>query len=245
MKKLNDLFKKTFALTALLTVTFIFGVPFNELGMKLSAQTTASANDYASLQAAIAGAATTINITGNIVYPNLSSTYITINKDCTIQPVDGSFTITQPNADTRHFNITGNSNVIIGGNENYTLTLDGGSVGGGIDVYSSNASTAKLTLNSGAIIQNCHGTNHLGGGIYFGGDVLTINAGAIITGNVTQWEGGGIACVGNATVNIFGGSILGNTTYFEGGGIFCDSFTTLNIQNGIIIGNIADRKSVV
>lgn len=122
------------------------------------------------------------------------------------------------------------------------ITLDGGNVGGGIIVSTTYEDTpASLTLNEGAIIQNCVDILNPGGAIRTVGPntTITINGG-IIRDNTATRNGGGIAITSGNTLIMNSGLITGNKTSASGGGILSDG--TFIMNGGEISHNSANSQ---
>ena len=113
------------------------------------------------------------------------------------------------------------------------IILDGNNKAGGIVVNAG----GFLTMQDGAVIQNCstgYGSN--GGGVYNYG-TFTMEGGEI-SGN-TAGFGGGVYNDTNSTFNMSGGEISGNTANYDGGGVYNDYGSTFNMSGGEISGNTA------
>jgi len=160
----------------------------------------------------------------------------TINPGRNITLVSGGggpYVITQPQL-CRHFWVDGSltlRNIILDGNNK---------TAGGVEVY------GALTMEAGAVIQNCRGLTRSsltqGGGVCVAaGGTFTMNDG-LITNNIVEgsWpSGGGVHTAG--TFTMYGGKISGNaactvnTPYASGGGV--TSTGTFNMHGGEISGN--------
>ena len=130
------------------------------------------------------------------------------------------------------------------------IVLDGDGTAGGI------ASTGVLTMNNGAVIQNCKGTGY-GGGANVTGGTFTMNDGSLIKDSIAQSGttngGGGGVYLTNATFNMTGGTISGNIghtgivtsgQYATGGGVYVGNGGTFNMSGSAeISGNKAGTAS--
>lgn len=113
--------------------------------------------------------------------------------------------------------------------------------GGGLLISGGNSSVASLTINDRTVISNCISAGD-GGGVSCGAFCnLTINQGALITGNKsTGVGGGGVVINGNNTnpsiLTINGGEISYNTANNLGGGVLARNAQVL-INGGEILNN--------
>ncbi|MCL1949809.1 MAG: hypothetical protein FWF59_08765 [Turicibacter sp.] len=134
----------------------------------------------------------------------------------------GPFTLSSTTANQRHFTVSGTLQL---GN----IVLDGGSTGsaGGGGIYAGTGGI--VTLNSGAILQNCYNSSH-GGAVYLNGAALTAN-GATFQNNANGGYGAGVYGT-SATVNTQNCTFVDNQAVNSGGGIY------------IITGAYSDTGSV-
>ncbi|MCL2480244.1 MAG: hypothetical protein FWF38_00885, partial [Spirochaetaceae bacterium] len=99
-------------------------------------------------------------------------------------------------------------------------------------------SGGTLTLDAGAIITGNKTNSATGGGVYIGGGTLNMLAGSSINGNAAS-TGGGVYIGGVGSIfTMSGGEITGNTSTSNGGGVYFAS-GTFNMSNGSIEGNTA------
>lgn len=158
-------------------------------------------------------------------------------KTVTIQSIENNnWVLTQTVSQIRHFIINGNGGVVL-----QNITLDGGEIGGGIQI----SENGSLTINTGAIVQNCY-TKDNGAGIFVPKDraIVTLNGGTVTnnnaagdgTGSTAVGNGGGIYSNSNVTIN--SGTISNNKAAQSGGGIDLNSLTLL-MNNGTITNNTA------
>jgi len=252
--------RETFSLTLMkLGIILILCI----MGFSISAQTvrTFTGTTWAQLGTFISGTGVTA---GDIVeltaVPTGINSTLAINKSITLRSSSGNnFVLTKTNTG-RHITLGSNTHLIL---EN--ITLDGDSIGGGIDTYIYYdsflarwvaATNITLTLNSGAVIQRCLYSGNSantsgGGGIRFitTSGAININDGAIIQNNravlgAINGGGGGIHCASGAAVNINGGIIRGNIVsgsdgLVAGGGILVGGGSVLTMIGGTISNNIS------
>ena len=116
------------------------------------------------------------------------------------------------------------------------ITMGGGKTLTGADGREVISVSGDLTL---ADITITHVSGQSGRGVYVAaGGKLTMQAGAIISGNTTSGDGGGVYLTGaNSTFTMNGGEISGNTTTY-GGGVYLNGSTFI-MNGGVISGNTA------
>ena len=163
-----------------------------------------------------------------------------------------NFSLTQNNTSgQRHFILGNNSSLTI---ERVTLTR--GTVGDVATTYGGgiflSGTSSRLTLNTGAIVENARAAI-VGGGIYvtgIGTPEVIINQGAVIRNNHAGQNGGGISLgwasspVASRTLTINGGQISsnrvpGNSGSHGGGGIYATGGSVIHLSGAIIGGDIA------
>lgn len=165
------------------------------------------------------------------------SVNILANKSITLTSDSGGpYIMTMLEVDTRHMEVEGSLTL-------EEITLDGrdgaNKVGGGIEVDSS----GRLSLQTGAAIQNCSTTGN-GGGVYVRSGTFTMNGGRI-SGNTASGAGaldggGGAYVIGSFTMS--GGEIEGNSANGAsswGGGVYITG--TFNMEAGKVSNNTAYR----
>ena len=170
------------------------------------------------------------------------------NKEITLKSdISGTHTIKMQYNKERHFDVQGKLTL-----EN--ITLDGGQVGGGLNV------AKTLNMNAGSTVQNCRAINlnsnaGSGGGVYVtSSGTLTMNNGSTISGNLAQNSDSKVGCGGGVyveggTLTMNGGTISGNTGNIgtndgDGGGVFIKG-GTMTMENGSLIdGNFASTGNV-
>jgi hypothetical protein len=116
------------------------------------------------------------------------------------------------------------------------ITITGGKGGGG-GIY---ASDAKLSLESGAIVENNNGpadnlTGIAGGGIYMERGTLVMEPGSFVRGNWAYGAGGIRLAASRFDMN--GGEITANHAKFGVGGLSADG-STIVMRGGAISANI-------
>ena len=139
----------------------------------------------------------------------------------------------------RHGTVNGSltlENIILDGNnkacdidENCSIGEYG--YGGGIEVTSG----GELTIQDGAVIQNCSAGN--GGGVYNYG-TFTMKGGEI-SDNYAAIYGGGVYNDYGSAFNMIGGEISDNYASIYGGGVYNDYGSAFNMIGGEISGNTA------
>ena len=158
----------------------------------------------------------------SVLFPSTKTITLTSNTST-------PWTITQPNA-ARHIRVEGSLTM-----EN--IVLDGNGTAGGIDTIKT------LTMNAGAVIQNCK-NSMFGGGVNVTGGTFTMNDGSLIKDNIAQSGttsgGGGGVHLNNSTFNMNGGTISGNIghigqvasgQYATGGGVYVGNGGTFNMYD--------------
>jgi len=167
--------------------------------------------------------------------------FIEVSRNVTIQSANASDVIKLNMPFGRascHFSLEGSG-------KSFTLEniiLDGMGTGGGVAIY--DAMNVTLTLNTGAIIQNCEG-----GAITISSDseysTINVNSGAIIRNNHAQYGGGIGIYTADCQVVVAGGTITGNTADDDGGGIHIwnkgNYTSTITVSSGTIAGNTAGK----
>ncbi|MCL2421529.1 MAG: InlB B-repeat-containing protein [Defluviitaleaceae bacterium] len=181
--------------------------------------THVSVSTWDELATAINDGAAHIEILTDFAAP-AGSAAISITEPITIASTNGH-TITQPNADQRHFEVH------FGGVlELDNVALTGDNIGGGISVRG-----GTLIMNSGIISGNYAPA---GGAVDVSDGIFNMYDG-IISGN-TSSTGGGIF-ITQSNFEMHGGEISGNTAFDHGGGMYL-VHTTFNMWGGKISNNI-------
>lgn len=183
----------------------------------------------ADLQAAIdsTAAGDVIILSGDMPFANTVT--VAAGKEITMQSDEGdNWTMSQSIANVRHFDLRGS--MIL-----QNITLDGGDIAGGASVIGGN-----LTMNKGAVVQNCR-SRFSGGGINLNGGGLTVEEGAVIQNCYSAGNGGGAYAYSNGTITIDGGIIRENSSAAAGGGIMCQDSTFI-MTAGKFLGNIASAS---
>ena len=183
------------------------------------------------LQIAINGADSgdIIEISSNIMFTG--SVVIPTDRSLTIQSnTVNNWVLTQTSPNVRHFIVDGSLTL-----EN--ITLNGGNIGGGIQVNID----ANVTINTGTIIQNCSSVAD-GGGINNNG-TLIMNDGLIFendafTGGGVHVDGGEFIMTGGAISNNEATTPANSGQGFGGGGVRLTNNATFNMSgNALISGN--------
>jgi len=170
----------------------------------------ATAWTEATLVNAIAGApldGTLYEIEIDLGFPLTSTIVIPEGANISIYTTSGfpRRTITQPNADIRHFSVEGSLTLA-------NIILEGNGIGGGVELPGKE--DAVLTMNSGAVIQKCHAEE--GGGVYVKNGKLYMYD-AVIQSCTANDQGGGVFAVGSK-FHMDGGKLSRNIAYGDGGG---------------------------
>ena len=122
------------------------------------------------------------------------------------------------------------------------ITLDGGnktaSEGGAL--LRINNGNGKVTLDSGATLQNGSTNNLEGGAVYINNAnaSLTMNAGSHIKGCAAGTSNGGAVAINNGTFTMNGGTISGCTAK-NGGGVWMNNASKFYMNGSTITGNSA------
>jgi fimbrial isopeptide formation D2 family protein/uncharacterized repeat protein (TIGR02543 family) len=154
------------------------------------------------------------------------------------------FTITQKAASAgrdqlqaRHFNVYGSLTI-----KNIILDGDNKRVGGVAAVNG-----GSLTMENGAVIQNCYAGN--GAGVFLdNGGTFTMNGG-LITSNIAEDYGGGVGALktntatAGSTFVMNGGTISNNECRFYGGGVCVGESSSFSMYGGEISGNSATQPA--
>jgi hypothetical protein len=184
---------------------------------------------------------------------NSDGTAITIQRQVTLIAAPGvTITLNTPTGTNRHFlvdsttgDLTLDCGVILDGKK----TAQSATNGGGIDVTNG----GKLTLNTGATIQNCRAVTGGGVCVMSGGEFIMVDG--EISGNTgirsSTGIGGGVYVGGGCSFEMQGGMIANNNAVGSGGGGVClyydgASFTmtgdaricnnTANSAGGVYVG---------
>lgn len=199
--------------------------------------TLPSNSTTAELQTAINAAESgdIIAISSDMIFE--SPVTIPAESEITIQSdADNSQSLRCISSDTRHFTVLGTLLL-------QNITLDGGGAGGGVEVQGD----GHLTIDGGAVIQNCYAVD--GGGVYIAGGSATIAGGSVIK-NTAAGSGGGIYAVAGTLLTMEGGSVSQNSalppvgdalregTSGYGGGI-CTRGTFI-MHDGLISENVLE-----
>lgn len=173
-----------------------------------------------------AGEAITIEITADIAFDGVP---VTITNQSIVMfvssPTDSPFTISQTAYDTRHFVVEGDSILALD-----SITLDGGSSGGGLNVGFGGDASQLISVGN-VTISNCRtgeSTDNKGGAIYLGENAsIDVQAPALtLTGNFADM--GGAIYSGNYTLQLYYTNILNNSAA-EGGGIYAMDIVYLTL----------------
>lgn len=172
-----------------------------------------------------------------------SGKIITLTSDDPNNP--RTITQTLHNDNGRHLHLTGGSltlkDIILRGNGTGTGTVIA-NINGGVRVQA-----GSLTMESGAVITNCRGTNNHAGGVQMIGGSFTMKDGASISGNIAGSGGGGVFINTGGAFVMNGGTISTNKSGADsnGGGVFVDAGADFTMNGGTISGNESTNGSGV
>jgi hypothetical protein len=179
---------------------------------------------------------------------NLLSTLVVLNnadsgpgslRDTIAAASSGDKIVFDPSLDGQTITLTGgelliNKDLTIAGPGAGQLRVSGGGAWRDFDVESAPKSTIKVVL-SGLTISNGNNPGGWGGGVYNGGENLTLS-GCTLSGNSAQSGGAIFNYFGTVTVS--GCTLSDNHADLEGGGIV-NHLGTMTVSNCTISGNTA------
>lgn len=229
-------------------------------------------DDTPTIQAAIDGAAPGATITfAPGEYPITNTLKIASGQSITLLGTGYTNCIIKMTAGKRVLTISSADAVVDG----FTITGGDGGTGAGIGITAGLVRNCRITGNKAAgrgnsgvgvsitggslvkcIIDKNGGVvpgrnyNFRGGGVYVGGNNVTIDA-CLICGNTAMGaygatagcgQGGGIYVANQSGVRILNSTIVGNTGNLGGGGLYCDG-TGVVVENCIISGNTANSDT--
>lgn len=223
--------------SALFMFFIIFSITNLHILKAYAIEVTLSNNTAVGLQSEITKAGvspTTIVISQGFSF-NGTGISIPVNSNITIRS-EGSSPVTLTQTSGRHFTVASNGSltlehIILDGSSTSTSSI----ASGGVAVSAS----ASLTMNNGAVIQNCY-HNASGGGVLMNGGTFTMNGGTI-TGSTAASGGGGVHMNSTGcTFNMYDGVITKNTAKGStnaGSGVFVRGL--FHMYGGEISNNVA------
>lgn len=122
-----------------------------------------------------------------------------------------------------------------------TATIDAKKQGGVLKIVSATITLKDIIITGG---HRNNPDNIGGGGVYIYGGTLTLEAGAVITGNIAAENGGGVYVCNYGKLVLNSGSEISENEASNGGGVYTSGYSVgmLTMNGGVIKNNKATEK---